>query len=287
MADKSAPAAAESQRQGSLIPRLRVSRPTMSRVDQAVTDYVLGNPEEVIPAAVADLATRCGVSVGSVVGFCQRLGFKGFSDFKIALAREVAESGLPTDRRSTSDLENVVEFHRLALAETMTLNPAETVDAAVDAILDAGRIELYAVGVAHPVAAIAAAGLTLIGFRANAAPDAHMQLVTASQLGPKDVAIGISPTGRVPETIRSLEVAKSQGATTVCITNSLGSPVANTSDIQLLATPADMDTFTTPLPSLVTHMALVDTIFVSLIRKARPQTAAYQQRANEYIQQWL
>ena len=61
-----------------------------------------------------------------------------------------------------------------------------------------------------------------------------MQSMAASMLGPEDVAVLISYSGATKDTIHLAELAKKAGATTVCITRFIKSPLTSYADLTLL-----------------------------------------------------
>src|SRR5512143_231974 len=76
------------QQSGALI-RLRGLYPSLKSALQKVADVILRQPEMAIYASVNEVAAVATVSEATVMRFCRILGFKGFQDFKIALAREM------------------------------------------------------------------------------------------------------------------------------------------------------------------------------------------------------
>ena len=73
---------------GTLI-RLRGLYPSLKTALRKVADVILRQPEMAIYASVNEVAAMAAVSEATVMRFCRILGFKGFQDFKIALAREM------------------------------------------------------------------------------------------------------------------------------------------------------------------------------------------------------
>src|SRR5512143_896498 len=76
------------QQSGALI-RLRGLYPSLKSALQKVADVILQQPEMAIYASVNEVAAASGVSEATVMRICRILGFRGFQDFKIALAREL------------------------------------------------------------------------------------------------------------------------------------------------------------------------------------------------------
>ncbi len=75
--------------QGGALIRLRGVYPSLKTALQKVANLIMRQPEMAIYASVNEVAAAAQVSEATVMRFCRTLGFKGFQDFKIALAREL------------------------------------------------------------------------------------------------------------------------------------------------------------------------------------------------------
>jgi RpiR family transcriptional regulator, carbohydrate utilization regulator len=247
---------------------------------------VLADPEKVITSSIAEIKQHSGASVGSIVGFCRSLGLKGFADFKIALARDLAQSGLSAAgaQQNGSLFEKVFHFHAQSLTETLQINSQSTFERVALALEKARKIEFFSVGLSYPVAYTAYCKFLLIGLQASAQFDPHMQLITATQLKPGDVAFGISCSGTTRETVQCVEAAKARDVTTICLTNAMKSPITTSSEHSLYSTPSEIKYFQAPLASRITQLALIDALFVSLALKHKNRTAGrLQQSAKELL----
>jgi len=264
---------------------LRGTLESLQPTDRAIANRVLEDPEKIVTSSISEVREACGASVGSIVGFCRRLGLAGFADFKIALARDLAQAGLSARKtqKNGSLFEKVFKFHSESLLETLQLNPQSLVERVGQVLDKARKIEFYSIGLSYPVAYTAASKFLLIGLPAIAQADSHMQLIGATQLGVGDVAFGISCSGTTRETVQCLEVAKNRGATTICLTNALNSPITVPSDLCLHATPSEIKYFQAPLASRITQLALIDALFVALALKHRNRTAGHLQQSVEEL----
>jgi DNA-binding MurR/RpiR family transcriptional regulator len=265
--------------------------PSLNPTERLIAEYVLADPERTLSSSIAEVRDGCGASVGSIVGFCRSLGLKGFAEFKIAVARELAQTGFSgfgadTDRNGASGgsvFEKVFQYHAQSLMETLRINPEQALKDAALAIDRSRHVELFAIGMSYPVAYLTSCKLRLIGLPASSQADSHMQLIAATQLRRGDVAIGISCSGATREVVHCLEVAKSRGAKTICLTNSMKSPITATADYALFATPSEIKYFQAPLASRVTQLALVDALFVFLAQKHKERTAVQLRNAGEEL----
>jgi len=150
--------------------------------------------------------------------------------------------------------------------------------------IDRGRhIEVFSTGISFPIAYLASCKFKLIGLPASTQFDSHMQLIAATQLRKSDVAFGISCSGSTRETVRCLEIARSRGAKTICLTNSMKSPITACADLALFATPSEVKYFQAPLASRIAQLAIIDALFVFLAQKHKERTAVALRNAGEEL----
>jgi RpiR family transcriptional regulator, carbohydrate utilization regulator len=275
-------AAAETSKRPLLI-CLQAMLPSLNPVERIIAHYVLDDPERTLSSSIAELRRGSRASVGSIIGFCRNLGVKGFADFKITLARELSQGGLSASQKAghenSSIFQNVFEFQTQSLRETLQLNSAGNLEKVSRALESARRIEFFSIGMSYPVAYTACAKLKLIGLRAAAECDSHLQMINATQLRKGDVAFGISCSGSTIETVRCLEIARHGRASTLCVTNCMKSPITEHADMVLYAAPSEIKYFQAPLASRITQLALVDALFVSIALRRKNRTLAQLQSA--------
>lgn len=259
--------------------------PSLNPTERLIAEFVLADPEKVISSSVADLSKACDASVGAIVNFCRLLELKGYAEFRIALARDLAQAGLPAGQaqHNGSTLERVFQEHAQSLKETLQINSQETFARVAQAIEKARRIEFFAIGLSYPVAYTASCKFLLLGLSTVAQADSHIQLIGATQLKTGDVAFGVTLSGTTQETVQCLEVARAKGATTVCLTNAMKSPITRHSDLCLYATPSEVMYFQAPLASRITQLAVIDALFVSLALKHKNRTAGKLQQSGEEL----
>jgi DNA-binding MurR/RpiR family transcriptional regulator len=78
-------------------------------------------------------------------------------------------------------------------------------------------------------------------------------------------------------------VARARGARSICLTNSVKSPITQAADLALFATPSEIKYFQAPLASRITQLAIVDALFVSLAQKNKDRTAVQLRNAGEEL----
>lgn len=213
---------------------------TLRTSEKKIADYILNHPDTIIYSSITTLAKEVSVSETSVIRFCKSLGFNGFQDFKINLARQLAVPRQQIDEDiskydDTATIINKVTTANInAIQETIQfLDPAK-IDQAVQAIAGTSRLEFYGVGGSGAVAQDAQHDFfKYINGSCIAYTDSHMQAMSASTMSPGDVAVGISHSGATKDIVESLEIAKKAGATIIGITGGMSNRITEICDISL------------------------------------------------------
>jgi RpiR family carbohydrate utilization transcriptional regulator len=272
-----------------LMPLIQGMLPSLKRAQRRIAEAVQDDPEQFISHSILELAKEYGVSAGSIVIFCKSLGLRGFPALKIALARELSDPVLLLGENRQPQtalppvLDQVFERHVESLRQTLKLNTSAAFESAVSRILKARHIVFFSIGLSYPIAYSLYARLRFIGLPAFIEFDSHLQVAAAAELTRGDVALAVSVAGNTSETVACLRLAKDRRANTICITNSIGSPLAQAADIPLYAAPGAVKYFQAPLASRVTQLVIADVLLVLIGQRRRRQVLAHIRRAEEYL----
>lgn len=217
-----------------VVARIQTLMPTLQPGERRVAEVFLARPDWTIEASSSDVGAAAGVSRATVVRACQRLGFTGFPQLRVRLARD-----LGIDRPDEAPPEGAFRaFYRTVAAslDVMTaLLDDGTVDRAVTLLAGARRILVAGTGLSAPVAAEAAMRLTAIGRPADAPPDQLTQQVQARLLDAADVCLIVSGTGSTGTSLRVAEGARAAGAPVVALTAFARSPLAELATVTLVS----------------------------------------------------
>ncbi|WP_341907474.1 SIS domain-containing protein [Polaromonas sp. YR568] len=250
-----------------MLDRIKASLPSLAPAEQRVGRLVLADPRAFANQPITELASRSHVSKPTVVRFCRSMGYDGLSDFKLKLAGSVSE-GVPFIHRSvdvddkTGDvMVKVIDNTVAAFLKYRNDASSVAIERAADALLatyNAGRrIEFFGVGNSGIVAQDAQHKFFRLGITSIAYSDGHMQVMSASLLGPGDCVVVISNSGRTRDLMDACDIARKNGATTIVITVT-GSPLAAAANIHLAADhPEGYDRYS-PMVSRLMHLMIID-----------------------------
>jgi len=243
---------------------------SLTDAEKKVAQYIVHNIENVIYLTVTELAAHSGSSEATVVRFCKTMGYRGFHDYKINIAKFVVDP----HRIIQEDIEindtpaivkrKVFNSRIQALADTQSVLSDKEFERAVDAIDRAKHIEIYGCGASAYVAMDIKHKFLKFGIKCSAELDADTQAMSASLLRPEDVAIGITHTGCSNLTIRSMRLAREVGATTIALTNRARSPILKVSDIVLFTAAKETLYKSEAFASRIAEITVLDALLVAL-----------------------
>ncbi|GHJ35727.1 MurR/RpiR family transcriptional regulator [Streptomyces sp. TS71-3] len=269
---------------GGLIPRLRALRPELSGASGRVADRLLADPAAAAAMTIQELAAAAGTSPATVTRVCRRAGLDGYAELRIALATEsgrAAGGAWQADLGEDIDVSDPPERVLAVLAARDAAAIHDTVDAldtaaleaACDALAGARRVDLYGVGGSAIVATELQLRLHRIGCAVWAWAEVHSALTSASQLGPGDVAVGISHTGETAETCRPLAVAADRGATTIALTNAPGATLARTAATVLTTSVRSLSLRPDFLAARHSQLIVLDALYMGVAQRTYGRTA--------------
>lgn len=264
--------------------RIRGALPSLAPAERRVGMVVLDNLSVASGLTIGQLASAASTSQTTVLRFCRRVGFDGYPQLRLALATESGRMEGDGRRVVGSDIgprdplhtvvEKIAYADARAVEDTAAQLDVDVLRSVVDAVVRAGRVDLYGVGASAFVAADFQQKLHRIGRVAFAWSDVHVALSSAAVLGAGDVAFGISHTGTTPETIDALAEAGRHGAVMVALTNAPRSPIAAQADL-VLTTAARETTFRSgAMASRLAQLTVVDCIFVGVAQRTFRRTQA-------------
>jgi DNA-binding MurR/RpiR family transcriptional regulator len=254
-------------------PRIRMKMPLLTPLEARVVETVFALRNFSEETALKDIAAESGVSEAMVVKIAKKLGFTGYRDFRAAVSQynqlPTAEmhQELSIEDTSREIIQKVFRTSIHALEETLAIMDVEAFDRAADLLHGAKQRDFYGVGGSAQIARDVAHKFLRIGVRATVEDDSHMMLMSASLLGPEDVAIGFSHSGNTTAVIEAIQLARKNGARTIAITNYNGSALAQQADIVLCSTAQGSPLMGENAAARIAQLNILDALFVAVAQR--------------------
>lgn len=248
---------------------LRSRQPTLSSAYGRIAALVLERPEDALRLSISALAERAGVSEPTIVRFCRELGCAGFRDFKLELAQDLGNPARPPAEPVTAadTVDEAIDKMFRATAgvlERLRVGlPRDAVQRAADAIAAARWVHIHGFGASASVASDAHQKLFRLVPAVAVHLDVHIQAMAAATLGPQDVVITISNSGRTRELLETASLAAEGGAAIIAITRP-HTPLAALATILLPVAVDEVIPIHTPMMSRLAHLVVMDALVVAV-----------------------
>lgn len=283
---------------GRILDTIGALQSSLTKTEKKIAAAILSQPDLLSQCSLSEVATHLDVGEATFIRFCRTLGFKGYTDFKLDLAIELAtqekESGalLDTDVSETDTAKEIALKLQTSLnnviGETINLLNFKELDRVVFELRKAKRIFLFGVGSSGLTAEDAKHKLMRIGLQTDAITNNHFMYMQAALLKKGDVAIGISHSGNSQETTKALRIARENNAVCVAITHNLRSPITEVADYVLVNGNRQGQMQGDSIGTKMTQLFILDLIYALLV-KAEPNKAMQQkQKTLDVItEQWI
>jgi len=252
-----------------LMERIGQLQHELTPAEQRVATLVLEQPRLVLNEPIAEIAKLADVSQPTVIRFCRSLGFLGLADFKLKFASSLTGS-IPVRHSqvrisdSTHDLSaKVIDNTVSAILKFRDQLDVHAIDRAIALVSRARRIEFYAMGNSRVVALDGQHKFFRFRIPSALYGDSHLFTLAAGLLGPGDVVVAISNSGRLPELLAAVDAARASGADVVAITSSQ-SPLARRATVCLAVDHAEDSTHFLSMISRILQLLLIDIMAVGV-----------------------
>lgn len=207
-----------------------------------IAEYILNNPQQFLNKTASQLADITDTSPAAIVRFAKKIGFEGYSDMKIGLAKyynnntPYYEKDLLVNADDTYELCGSKLFAQITdvcKAISSTIDYANLANI-VHRIDNADTIYLFGVGSSGTAAMDLQQKLLKLYKKVFYMQDSQINLLSTITISSKDVVIAYSYTGNTKIIEASVKAAKDQGAFAIAITGNTDSPIGKAADTCIL-----------------------------------------------------
>lgn len=248
---------------------INIKYETFSKSEKKVADYILKNPSNILPLFITELSTLCKSSTASIVRFSKKLGFEGYHQLKIAIAKESSthpvNENITQNDSAFSIFEKICDDVYYSLEKTKKTIDISSIQKCCDYILKAKKVFFFGLGNSAAVSDDAAHKLFRLGLDVVSYTDNHMQAIASAHTDKDCVVFGISDSGFSRDIVESLQTSQKNGAITIALTNQESSPIDSVSDLVLRTNSNETNYRILGLCSRITQLTIIDTIYSYIV----------------------
>ena len=155
-----------------------------------------------------------------------------------------------------------------ALEETLAIIDIKAFKRAADLIHTSRQRDFYGLGGSAQIARDVAHKFLRIGIRASVFDDSHMMAMSANLLGPGDLAIAFSHSGRSSGLVDAVQFAKTNGAALILVSNYDTGPIAEIADVVLCSTAQGSPLTGENAAARIAQLNIMDAVFIAVAQKS-------------------
>ena len=248
---------------------------TFTASEKKLADYILSAQDSISRMSISELASACAVADATVSRFCRRLGYKGYPDFKIAIANasvgRLEDNPLSGEITQEDDLDTIsrklLNASVTAMNQTREVLNLQAVAQAAAILRSSTSVYCMGQGGSMLIAAEAAHLFSTISSKFRPVSDSHMQAMAAVLMEPTDAVLFFSYSGSTLAMLDTLKSVRERGAKVILVTRFPNSPGAALADIVLQCGANENPLQSGSIPARIAQMYLVDVLFSEFTRK--------------------
>jgi DNA-binding MurR/RpiR family transcriptional regulator len=260
----------------SALVKIKAIQKTLSVSELKLANFVLKSSNAIRELSSQELANVIGISQSSVVKFTQKLGYKGYPAFKMAvvdaLNNDTSDPKLHGEITLSSNLTQIADIllnsKMAVLSETKILNELKSFEEAVKLITSAKRILICGLGGSALVGKDFSYKLQKLGLSAYAEPDGHAQLAYVSTFKKGDLVFAISESGQTREIKSVTEQAKANKSSVISLTKYGSTPVSENADVKLYSVAEQESIRLSSILARTSQEFVIDILFIAITQSS-------------------
>lgn len=246
----------------------------LTRSEKKIADFIFSHKETIEYLSITNFATQCSVGEATIFRFCKSLGFGGYNEFKLLLAKSLfqyenfnASSDFPIDGKVNPKDDFITLCQKLynsqtsALSQTIELLDEASVVTSVKILSHSKRIYCLGHGSSLIIALEAWNRFTSVSPNFFHVEDSHQQALITSLLGPEDAILFFSYSGATKGMLDILPMAQKNGTKVILITHFAESPAAQYADTILLCGSNEGPLQVGSVAAKVAQLMIIDVLF--------------------------
>ncbi|GGC90363.1 MurR/RpiR family transcriptional regulator [Enterococcus wangshanyuanii] len=258
--------------------RIRLKKGNLSETEQKISHYFVHSDEMLSRKTLEELANEIEVSQSSIYQFVKKIGYNGFQDFKIDIARNSnyqpafqnlnintgADDITPEDT-SIDIAKKVVQSNIYSLSNATHFLTEELLNRVLTIIYSAKTLHFFGLGGSSIVAFDSFHKFIRTKYRCNYIFDYHMQLSFVTKLTSEDCVFIFSHSGQTKESVNLARQIKKTSAKIIVLTGNSGSELVTLANQAIIVLTEETLFRTESLASRISYLTVMDILYTNVM----------------------
>ncbi len=261
--------------------RITAKYSEMTKTEKKIADRLLAEKGDLYLTSITEFAGSCGVADSTVFRFCRLLGYSGYNEFKLALAKDEGSARHMLGNEAEEDIYSTITpkdtvaatgnklraMYWAAINQTLELLDAEAVIQAADLLEQSDRIYCMGEGGSMVMAMEAWVRFMVVSSKFMAVDNSHLQAITAALMTEKDTIWFFSYSGSTREMEDIFTTAKARGAKIIVVTRFANSPASQYADVVLVCGSNERPLQSGTVVAKIAQLMVIDMVYQEFIRR--------------------
>lgn len=260
-------------------------RKNLSIKELNVADYIFDNRQDIKAMSIQELSKLTRASTSTILRLCKKLGYEGFSDFKIDLIaslnneyKVIFQEDISLNDSIEEVNNKVYQMEKSALDETYALINIKQLNHAIDLLNTSNKVVIFGVG----NSALSGKELEyqLIKLKKNLCChfDYHTQRNALSTMDENDLLIIISHSGETIECVNLLKQAKENRIPSIAITKFGHTKASSLASVVLHTSSNEERLRLIPIRSQISQLTVINILLTNLFIKKYDQDSLLEKK---------
>lgn len=238
-----------------------------------IAQYILNHKNLVISSSAQKVADATNTSAAALVRFAKRIGYSGYTQLKLELAKAPDEQNdsfdsIILDNDNLEVLVKKVQYrNNETFSNTYKLLNLKDLEKTIRWMRSANKIFLFGIGASSIVCEDLYQKLIRINHEVYYFYDMHLGISALSHASEDDIVISVSYSGETNEIIKTQKIAKEQGIKTAAITQSGRTSLDKYSDIVFKVPKEEAELRLGSISSRFSMLILTDLLYLGIAQE--------------------
>lgn len=254
-----------------VLTRIKNYLPQATQAEEQVIRIMAQNPREVLTMQTSELAKAGYCSPATVIRLCQKLGFRGLKELKLAISEELGYAAANNTSSFDASLPmkkvvaDIVELYQKTMSQIQTLVDYTEVEKAASLIHKSSLVHLFGMGASYLVAEDFMMKLARVKKVGCLYHDIHLQLVDAGNVGVDEVCLIISYSGQTREVLKAAQEIRQNGGIIILLTQYSDNQLARMADCRLYVPATEEALRISAGSSRISQLVMIDILFSRIL----------------------
>ncbi|MBU5590245.1 MurR/RpiR family transcriptional regulator [Clostridium sp. MSJ-4] len=211
----------------------------LTHLERKIVEYIVENPENVLYLTAMELAQKVYASKTTIINFCKKLGFDGYSELRYYVKDFVNSK---ENQKSPISYKDILNNIYSEISKTLSLQNEENIKKIIEVILASKVVYIIARGASKPIADLLSSRLALLKVKSIFINDHNLLDTIGENLTEGESLLIMSLSGETDKIKTIAKVARTKNVDVIALTSFSNNSLQNLANYKMFCFADDSET---------------------------------------------